>query len=154
VGFDVALFAGVSSGPLRRRRQDVLRNACQPGPFSLSPRKNVDTGEPSSQLSGGPCRFADFLNTRPPFIPCLWLFESGKTDQASGRLITISEWQAQKISIQFEWDEEKASRNEKKHGVTFEEARTIFNDPLPSQLLTRPILQKKIAGWTREGLRR
>jgi uncharacterized DUF497 family protein len=46
-----------------------------------------------------------------------------------GRLITISELQAWQMSIQFEWDEEKASGNENKHGVTFEEARTIFNDP-------------------------
>ena len=29
----------------------------------------------------------------------------------------------------FEWDEEKAKRNETNHGVTFEEAKTIFNDP-------------------------
>ncbi len=30
---------------------------------------------------------------------------------------------------EFEWDEEKAKRNLKKHGVSFEEAATIFNDP-------------------------
>jgi uncharacterized protein len=29
----------------------------------------------------------------------------------------------------FEWDEEKASRNKAKHGITFEEAKTVFNDP-------------------------
>jgi uncharacterized DUF497 family protein len=28
----------------------------------------------------------------------------------------------------FEWDETKAKANLEKHGVTFEEARTIFND--------------------------
>ncbi len=33
----------------------------------------------------------------------------------------------------FEWDEVKARANADKHGVDFEEARTIFNDP---QLLT------------------
>jgi uncharacterized DUF497 family protein len=33
------------------------------------------------------------------------------------------------MSIQFEWDEEKAGVNKEKHGVTFEEARTVFNDP-------------------------
>lgn len=32
--------------------------------------------------------------------------------------------------FQFEWDEVKAARNAGKHGVTFELARTIFNDPL------------------------
>ncbi len=29
----------------------------------------------------------------------------------------------------FEWDEAKAKANAAKHGVEFEEARTIFNDP-------------------------
>ncbi len=33
------------------------------------------------------------------------------------------------MSLVFEWDEEKARPNELKHGVTFEEAKTIFNDP-------------------------
>ena len=28
----------------------------------------------------------------------------------------------------FEWDEKKAASNAKKHGVTFEEARTVFYD--------------------------
>jgi uncharacterized protein len=30
---------------------------------------------------------------------------------------------------EFEWDDEKAKKNIKKHGVSFEEAATIFNDP-------------------------
>jgi uncharacterized protein len=30
----------------------------------------------------------------------------------------------------FEWDPEKAHRNENKHGVRFEEARTVFFDTL------------------------
>jgi uncharacterized DUF497 family protein len=29
----------------------------------------------------------------------------------------------------FEWDDEKAKKNFKKHGVSFEEGATIFNDP-------------------------
>jgi len=33
------------------------------------------------------------------------------------------------MDLVFEWDEKKAKRNEVKHGVTFEEAKTIFNDP-------------------------
>jgi uncharacterized DUF497 family protein len=28
----------------------------------------------------------------------------------------------------FEWDPQKAATNERKHGVAFDEARTIFND--------------------------
>ncbi|MFH1115206.1 MAG: BrnT family toxin [Pseudomonadota bacterium] len=32
--------------------------------------------------------------------------------------------------MQFEWDPQKANRNNKKHGVSFEEAVTVFYDPL------------------------
>jgi hypothetical protein len=30
--------------------------------------------------------------------------------------------------LKFEWDPEKAASNEKKHGVTFGEARSVFSD--------------------------
>jgi uncharacterized protein len=30
----------------------------------------------------------------------------------------------------FEWNEAKASENQRKHGVSFEEAVTVFDDPL------------------------
>ncbi len=32
--------------------------------------------------------------------------------------------------MQFEWSEKKAASNLSKHGVSFEEARTVFDDPL------------------------
>ncbi len=32
--------------------------------------------------------------------------------------------------MEFEWDESKAAVNLSKHGVAFEEAKTVFNDPL------------------------
>jgi uncharacterized DUF497 family protein len=32
--------------------------------------------------------------------------------------------------VTFEWDNAKASANAKKHGVSFEEAATVFRDPL------------------------
>jgi len=32
--------------------------------------------------------------------------------------------------LRFEWDPQKAKRNLKKHGVPFEEAVTVFYDPL------------------------
>jgi len=35
----------------------------------------------------------------------------------------------------FEWDNNKAESNVKRHGVSFVEARTVFNDPL---LITYP----------------
>ncbi len=37
------------------------------------------------------------------------------------------------MNLIFEWDAKKAKTNLKKHGVGFEEARTVFNDP---ELLT------------------
>ncbi len=33
------------------------------------------------------------------------------------------------MALVFEWDETKAKANLAKHGVAFEEAKTIFNDP-------------------------
>ena len=32
--------------------------------------------------------------------------------------------------MEFEWDESKAASNLKKHGVSFEEAKTVFDNPL------------------------
>jgi uncharacterized DUF497 family protein len=34
------------------------------------------------------------------------------------------------MGLKFEWDERKADQNRKKHGVSFEEASTVFGDPL------------------------
>jgi uncharacterized DUF497 family protein len=34
------------------------------------------------------------------------------------------------MSQQFEWDADKAARNKKKHGIAFEDAMTVFADPL------------------------
>ncbi|HEY0726533.1 MAG TPA: BrnT family toxin [Pyrinomonadaceae bacterium] len=36
--------------------------------------------------------------------------------------------------MQFEWDEQKAASNLNKHGVSFEEAITVFGDPLSDTL--------------------
>jgi uncharacterized DUF497 family protein len=32
--------------------------------------------------------------------------------------------------MEFEWDPKKADTNERKHGVAFQEATTVFGDPL------------------------
>ena len=40
-------------------------------------------------------------------------------------------------ALQFEWDEAKASVNAEKHGVTFEEASSVFGDPLARMLPDR-----------------
>jgi uncharacterized DUF497 family protein len=34
------------------------------------------------------------------------------------------------MPLRFEWDPEKADSNYRKHGVSFEEAATVFGDPL------------------------
>ncbi len=34
--------------------------------------------------------------------------------------------------LEFEWDQRKAARNLRNHGVGFEEASTVFGDPLSS----------------------
>lgn len=34
------------------------------------------------------------------------------------------------MALRFEWDPQKAARNLAKHGVSFEEAATVFADPL------------------------
>jgi uncharacterized DUF497 family protein len=34
------------------------------------------------------------------------------------------------MALTFEWDEEKAVKNLKNHRISFEEAKTVFNDPL------------------------
>lgn len=34
------------------------------------------------------------------------------------------------MSLSFEWDDEKAKKNQKKHGLSFQEASTVFADPL------------------------
>ena len=34
------------------------------------------------------------------------------------------------MELLFEWDENKARENLKKHKVSFDEAKTVFNDPL------------------------
>jgi uncharacterized DUF497 family protein len=33
------------------------------------------------------------------------------------------------LSFTFEWNEKKAEDNFRKHGVSFDEAKTVFNDP-------------------------
>ena len=34
------------------------------------------------------------------------------------------------MSMEFEWDENKAAANLSKHGVSFDEAKTVFDDPV------------------------
>lgn len=39
--------------------------------------------------------------------------------------------------MQFEWDSVKASRNLAKHGISFDEASTVFGDPLAGTIVDR-----------------
>ena len=34
------------------------------------------------------------------------------------------------MGLTFEWNYQKAASNQRKHGITFEEATSVFNDPL------------------------
>jgi uncharacterized protein len=36
----------------------------------------------------------------------------------------------ERMALRFEWDKDKAAANLKKHGITFDEAGTVFADPL------------------------
>jgi uncharacterized DUF497 family protein len=36
--------------------------------------------------------------------------------------------------MRFEWDKKKESANRKKHGVSFQEATTVFGDPLAATI--------------------
>jgi uncharacterized protein len=47
----------------------------------------------------------------------------------SGKLELYSNEVQSNVSLDFEWNEEKAEINEAKHGVSFLEAKTVFNDP-------------------------
>ena len=46
------------------------------------------------------------------------------------------------MGLVFEWDDGKAQKNFRKHGVTFEEATTIFGDPL-SLTIDDPVHSKE-----------
>ena len=39
------------------------------------------------------------------------------------------------VDDEFEWDDNKATSNARKHGITFEEARFVFRDPFAIELL-------------------
>ena len=39
------------------------------------------------------------------------------------------------MEMQFEWDPEKSARNLAKHGISFDEASTVFGDPLAGTIL-------------------
>jgi uncharacterized protein len=41
------------------------------------------------------------------------------------------------VRIDFDWDPAKAASNAEKHGVTFEEAMTVFRDPLTRSIPDR-----------------
>lgn len=47
--------------------------------------------------------------------------------------------------MNFEWDENKARLNQEKHGVSFEEAKTVFDDADALQIFDPTIPSRKIA---------
>ncbi|HAK96019.1 MAG TPA: hypothetical protein DCM87_13765 [Planctomycetes bacterium] len=55
------------------------------------------------------------------------------------------------MDLVFEWDEPKAKGNETKHGVSFEEGKTVFNDPF-AITIPDPAHSSKEARWLDIGL--
>ncbi|ASC71157.1 hypothetical protein XM38_021070 [Halomicronema hongdechloris C2206] len=53
--------------------------------------------------------------------------------------------------MQFQWDGQKASANHRKHSVTFEEAVTVFGDPL-AITISDPQHSRDEARWLTIGL--
>ena len=41
------------------------------------------------------------------------------------------------MPLGFEWDDDKAAVNDRKHGVTFAEAATVFDNPLAAGFVDR-----------------
>ena len=41
------------------------------------------------------------------------------------------------MGLEFEWDDRKAKQNARKHGVSFEEASTVFSDPAALTIFDR-----------------
>ena len=56
------------------------------------------------------------------------------------------------MSLQFEWDPRKAKVNLAKHGVSFEEAMTVFGDLLAGFSMTKSILRTR-SGKSSSGTR-
>ena len=52
--------------------------------------------------------------------------------------------------MRFEWDPEKAASNLAKHGVSFEEASTVFGDPLALSILDARYIEEE--RWLTTGL--
>ena len=56
------------------------------------------------------------------------------------------------MQYNFEWDPEKASKNKKKHGTSFELATTIFNDPRAFSLFDKEHSDIAEERWVTIGL--
>lgn len=54
------------------------------------------------------------------------------------------------MALKFEWNANKANLNEKKHGVSFEEASTVLSDPL-SITITDPLHRENEERWVTIG---
>lgn len=54
------------------------------------------------------------------------------------------------MALRFEWDSRKASTNQAKHGVSFDEASTVFGDPL-SMTIVDPDHSEDESRWVTIG---
>jgi hypothetical protein len=63
-----------------------------------------------------------------------------------GQLAFVKVWYNLTIKMmEFEWNSDKAKANLRKHGVSFEEAATVFDDPLYVDFYD-PIIQSAKSG--------
>ena len=54
--------------------------------------------------------------------------------QARGATPEVGRRRVRHVSLEFEWEAEKARSNISRHGITFEEAATVFGDPLSTTI--------------------
>jgi len=52
------------------------------------------------------------------------------------------------VKLRFEWNPAKASANVAKHGVTFDDARDVFNDPLAKSIPDAAHASDEARFWT------
>ncbi len=75
---------------------------------------------------------APWLPETPARGPFPYVLDRDRIGLVLGPAIRLAggSWMASDGRMRFEWDRKKAAENQKRHGVSFDEAITIFYDPL------------------------
>ena len=101
-----------ASGHTIQQLDDSDRRIRHPQPGSIPPRATTSKAKPSLAITGA---------------FCIWgrHFTNWETSVAIPRSRTYN---VHMNSLRFEWDARKATANLKKHGISFEEAKSAFYD--------------------------